>query len=61
MKSVVYRDGSEKIVSNPVDFPDYHEYTIKVLEVKEPMVNATIIVPNGKTSMASNAQILTPE
>lgn len=42
---VVYKGGKTKMVSNPVDFPDPHD--MKVIEVREPMVKATIIVPDG--------------
>ncbi|KAG8884650.1 Translation factor guf1 mitochondrial [Tulasnella sp. 331] len=41
---VLLRGGKIKLVSNPVDFPDPHDG--KVLEVREPMVKATIIVPD---------------
>ncbi|KAG8972504.1 Translation factor guf1 mitochondrial [Tulasnella sp. 425] len=41
---ILYRGGKLKHVSNPVDFPDPHEHT--VIEVREPMVKATIIVPD---------------
>ncbi|KAG9046410.1 Translation factor guf1 mitochondrial [Tulasnella sp. UAMH 9824] len=41
---VVYRGNKIKHVSNPVDFPDPHDHN--VIEVREPMVKATIIVPD---------------
>ncbi len=41
---IVYKGGKIKHVSNPVDFPDPHDQT--VIEVREPMVKATIIVPD---------------
>ncbi|KAG8930153.1 Translation factor guf1 mitochondrial [Tulasnella sp. 417] len=41
---IVYRGNKIKHVSNPVDFPDPHDHT--VIEVREPMVKATIIVPD---------------
>ncbi|KAI0071753.1 GTP-binding protein lepa [Panus rudis PR-1116 ss-1] len=41
--TVIYRDRTE-IVSNPVDFPD-QEDLIKVKEIQEPVVSASIIVP----------------
>lgn len=43
---VLLRGNKTKLVSNPVDFPDPHDYN--VLEVREPMVKATIIVPDGQ-------------
>ncbi len=42
---VIYRDGKRNFISNPVDFPDPHDH--KVVELREPMVRATIIVPDG--------------
>ncbi|KZV65916.1 GTP-binding protein lepa [Peniophora sp. CONT] len=42
---VVYRDR-EVIVSNPTDFPDLSDGTNRVKEVHEPVVRATIIVPD---------------
>ncbi|KAG8902858.1 Translation factor guf1 mitochondrial [Tulasnella sp. 403] len=42
---IVYRGTDKtKLISNPVDFPDPHDQ--KVIEVREPMVKATIIVPD---------------
>ncbi|KIO21548.1 hypothetical protein M407DRAFT_125564 [Tulasnella calospora MUT 4182] len=41
---ILYRGNKIKHVSNPVDFPDPHDHT--VIEVREPMVKATIIVPD---------------
>lgn len=46
---VVYRDRTV-IVSNPTDFPETHEEIGTLLEVREPMVNATIIVPQGQSA-----------
>ena len=43
---VVYRDRTV-IVSNPTDFPDLVDTTAHVREVQEPMVKASIIVPEG--------------
>lgn len=42
---VVYRGGKTKLISNPVEFPDNSDFT--VIETREPMVRATIIVPDG--------------
>ncbi|KAG9013242.1 Translation factor guf1 mitochondrial [Tulasnella sp. 427] len=41
---IVYRGNKIRHVSNPVDFPDPHDHM--VIEVREPMVRATIIVPD---------------
>ncbi|EPQ57963.1 GTP-binding protein lepa [Gloeophyllum trabeum ATCC 11539] len=41
---VIYRDR-EQLVSNPTDFPDVTDTSNKVVEVQEPVVNASIIVP----------------
>ncbi|KDQ60905.1 hypothetical protein JAAARDRAFT_709214 [Jaapia argillacea MUCL 33604] len=42
---VVYKDKKEKFVSNPTDFPDVLDSSGKVKEVQEPIVTASIIVP----------------
>ncbi|KAH8554375.1 translation factor GUF1-like protein, mitochondrial [Umbelopsis sp. PMI_123] len=42
---VVYRNGDEKIVRNPSDFPSIDEVSTKVLNLQEPMVLATMIFP----------------
>ena len=47
---VVFREkGIEGtvVVSNPTDFPDTTDATSKVKEVQEPVVKASIIVPEG--------------
>ena len=41
---MVYRD-KEIFVSNPTEFPDLSDASNKVQEVQEPVVNASIIVP----------------
>jgi translation factor GUF1, mitochondrial len=46
MPAVVYRDRTV-IVSNPTDFPDVMDPSAHVREVQEPIVNASIIVPEG--------------
>lgn len=43
---VVYTDRSV-MISNPTDFPDTHEDTSKLCEIREPMVMSRIIVPQG--------------
>ena len=49
---VIYREkGTDRtvIVSNPTDFPDTTDAASKVKEVQEPVVKASIIVPEGAT------------
>lgn len=50
--AVVYKDkNGERVVtvSNPTDFPDTTDYvSSKVKEVQEPIVKASIIVPQGR-------------
>ncbi|KLO10549.1 Guf1 protein [Schizopora paradoxa] len=41
---IVYRDRVT-MISNPTDFPDLSDSSNKILEVQEPVVNASIIVP----------------
>ena len=42
---LIFKDGTEKIISNPADFPDEQVHYSKVAEVHEPMVSATITLP----------------
>ncbi|KAJ3712263.1 GTP-binding protein lepa [Lentinula raphanica] len=42
---ILYKDGTEKFVSNPTEFPDMSDSTTKVGEIQEPIVKASIIVP----------------
>lgn len=44
--TVIYRDKTE-IISNPTNFPDVVN-SWNIVEVQEPVVNASIIVPQGK-------------
>lgn len=44
---MIYKDRTV-IVSNPTEFPDITDTTTKVREVQEPMVKASIIVPDGQ-------------
>lgn len=47
---VIYRErGKDRtvVVSNPTNFPDTTDAASKVKEVQEPVVNASIIVPEG--------------
>ncbi|KIM28901.1 hypothetical protein M408DRAFT_135126 [Serendipita vermifera MAFF 305830] len=41
---VLYRDGSDRTISNPTEFPDYGDP--KVAEIQEPYVKANIIAPH---------------
>jgi translation elongation factor EF-4 len=47
---VVYRDRTV-IVSNPTDFPDIVDSSMQVREVQEPIVKATIIIPEGLSAL----------
>ncbi|KAF8350516.1 Guf1 protein [Amanita rubescens] len=42
---IIYRNR-EEIISNPTDFPDATDTTVHVKEVQEPVVKASIIVPD---------------
>ncbi|KAG6868828.1 Translation factor guf1 mitochondrial [Termitomyces sp. T159_Od127] len=42
---LIYRDNKEVFVSNPTEFPDTADSTCKVKEIQEPVVKASIIVP----------------
>ncbi|KAG0235970.1 Translation factor guf1 mitochondrial [Actinomortierella wolfii] len=42
---IVYRDGEEKLIRNPTEFPDNDDLNWKVTSVQEPMVKSTIIFP----------------
>ncbi len=44
---VIYRDRTV-FVSNPTDFPEVTDVATHVKEVQEPIVKASIIVPEGK-------------
>ncbi|KAL0946754.1 hypothetical protein HGRIS_012931 [Hohenbuehelia grisea] len=46
---IVYRDR-EVIISNPTEFPEVTDTASKVKEIQEPVVKATIIVPEGARS-----------
>lgn len=49
-RAVIWRDGKETFISNPTDFPEMSEIGYKVLEVQEPVVKASIIVPQGPSA-----------
>ncbi|KAG2020059.1 Guf1 protein [Coprinopsis cinerea AmutBmut pab1-1] len=42
---IVYFDGREQVVSNPTEFPDVGDTSVRVKEVQEPVVKASMIVP----------------
>jgi len=42
-----WNNDKEFLVSNPTDFPDVSDSTSRVKEIQEPIVKATIIVPEG--------------
>ncbi|EKM55059.1 uncharacterized protein PHACADRAFT_119997 [Phanerochaete carnosa HHB-10118-sp] len=42
---VIWGDGKETYISNPTDFPDVSDSTSKVKVIQEPVVKASIIVP----------------
>lgn len=48
--AVVYKEKGklrEAIISNPTDFPDVADQSARVQQIEEPVVSATIIVPEG--------------
>ncbi|GAA6027916.1 hypothetical protein JCM8097_001780 [Rhodosporidiobolus ruineniae] len=45
---ILYKDGSEKTIDNPADFPDPGGL-LKVAEINEPMIRATIVAPDEYT------------
>jgi translation factor GUF1, mitochondrial len=46
---VVYKDR-DVYISNPTEFPDVTDTAAKVKEIQEPVVKASIIVPQGKSA-----------
>ncbi|BGP06859.1 Translation factor guf1 mitochondrial [Rhodotorula toruloides] len=50
---LVFKDGTEKTIDNPADFPDPSSQ-IKVAEVLEPMIRATIVTPDEYTGPIIN-------
>jgi len=42
---IVWSDGKEIIVTNPAEFPDYEDHRLRSATLYEPMVNATITLP----------------
>jgi translation factor GUF1, mitochondrial len=44
---VIYKDNTEAFVSNPTEFPDVADFASKIKEVQEPIVRASIIMPQG--------------
>lgn len=43
---IVWKDGKETIITNPVDFPEEEDMRFKVAEIQEPYVLATITLPD---------------
>ncbi len=44
---VIYKKAAEAIISNPTQFPEVQDFLVKVKEVQEPIVKASIIAPEG--------------
>ncbi|TFK30107.1 Guf1 protein [Coprinopsis marcescibilis] len=42
---IIFMDGREKVVSNPTEFPEVTDSSTRVREVQEPVVKASMIVP----------------
>lgn len=42
------------VISNPTDFPDVGDMGIRVKEIQEPVVKASIIVPEGNYAGSFN-------
>ncbi|KAF8921001.1 translation factor GUF1, mitochondrial [Mucidula mucida] len=42
---VIYKKAAEAIISNPTQFPEVQDFLVKVKEVQEPIVKASIIAP----------------
>lgn len=45
--SVIYRTTKEVFISNPTEFPEVADTASRVREIQEPIVKASIIVPEG--------------
>jgi translation factor GUF1, mitochondrial len=61
---VIYREkGTDRtvIVSNPTDFPDTTDTASKVKQVQEPVVKASIIVPEGAELLRADGSSLVTE
>ena len=56
---VIYRDR-EQIISNPTDFPDVTDTTVHAKEIQEPVVKASIIVPDGKATKPLATKMTNP-
>lgn len=46
---MVYKDGKEVFISNPTEFPDMTNTAGRIQEVQEPIIKASIIVPDGRS------------
>lgn len=51
---VLYKNGTERTVDNPADFPDSGQLLQKVDQVLEPMILATIVAPDEYTGAIIN-------
>lgn len=56
--TVIYKDNREVFISNPTEFPDVIDISSRVKEIQEPVVSATIIVPEGVYEFVSHCMIL---
>lgn len=43
---IIWKDGKEEVITNPAHFPDEDELRLKVAEVQEPYVTATLTFPD---------------
>ncbi|BGP46851.1 Translation factor guf1 mitochondrial [Rhodotorula kratochvilovae] len=50
---ITFRDGSERTIDNPADFPDPGGL-LKVTQIQEPMIRATIVAPDEYTGAIIN-------
>lgn len=57
---VIYKD-KEGIISNPTDFPDVSDIGVRVKSIQEPVVNASIIVPEGMSFALIHIQKINDE
>lgn len=55
--TVVHKDKTV-IISNPTEFPDLSDSSSGVKEVQEPVVKATIIVPEGLSNSSFIVSLL---
>jgi translation elongation factor EF-4 len=53
LPQVIYRNGTNRIISNPTDFPEPYELNQAAIDIQEPIVSATIICPDGRLNQTS--------